>query len=299
MTKPLGILEFGYIRPPDLHAYQVINSLFEEVSFYEELGYKRLWLSEHYSPEFAWFNPSMLLPLLAGYSEKIRIGIAGILLSYHSSLLVAQNFKLLSAVYPDRIDLGIAKARIPPNTNKFLISPEENERIPVEWERKINELLFFIRNDEPENEVLEKMVVPPHGTSLPEPWMLGASPFSMDLAIKERCNFCISFMHPGSGFRANREVCRQFREKYFKAHGALPIASALVPVALIEDGERKTQFEVMYGNSPETNIFGSREFVQDKVAELQQQLDCDELVLFTPFWERERRMETYACAIGK
>jgi alkanesulfonate monooxygenase SsuD/methylene tetrahydromethanopterin reductase-like flavin-dependent oxidoreductase (luciferase family) len=293
-----GILEFGYINPPELYAHEVINQLFQEISLYESMGYKRLWLSEHFSPEFAWFYPEMLLPLLAGYSEKIRVGIAGILLSYHSPLLVAQNFKILSAVYADRIDLGIARAGIPDNVNKYLIANEEKERLIGNWEQKITELLFFLRNDEPKNQVLENMVVPPHGTILPEQWILGASPSSVNLAIQHRCNLCVSFMHPGSDFKRDKDLMKTFKENFSDINNQKPITAVLLPCALVEDNDaRKKIFDESYANSTQTNLFGTKNYIQDKLALLTATFDCDEVILYTPYWERQKRIETYKSII--
>lgn len=293
-----GILEFGYINPPELYAHEVINQLFHEVSQYETMGYKRLWLSEHFSPEFAWYYPEMLLPLLAGYSEKIRVGVAGVLLSFHSPLLVAQNFKILSAIYSNRIDLGIAKAGIPDNINQYLIAPEERPRLAAMLERKIEELLFFLRNDDPNNDKLENMVVPPHGTVLPEQWLLGSSPYSTDQAIKNDCNLCISYMHPGSDYEKNKDIFKDFKERYWAINKKDPITAVLLPCALVEDNDpRKAAFDSAYSNSPLTNLFGTKNYIKDKLAGLIETFNCDEVILFSPYWERDKRLETYEAAI--
>jgi len=293
MKKPVfGILDFGYINPPELFAYETINSLFAEVGEYAEQGYSRLWLSEHYSPEFAWFNPAMLLPLLAGYSERIRIGWSGVLLNYHSPLLIAQQFKQLSAIYPDRIDLGIARAGVPDHINGYLIANEERGRLKDGWEDKLINLFSFLRNDDPAAGLFS-MVVPPHGTSLPQGWILGNSPSSMETALRHRCNFCISFMHPGSDFTNNKDLLRVFKDKYQQLYGELPIAAALVPCVATADSAKAEQFNTQYSDCREANAIGTVGYVQDRLSELQETLSCDELILFSPEWRRELRIDSF------
>ena len=299
MSLPsLGILDFGYINPPKLHAYQTINSLFEEVAQYEALGYKRLWLSEHYSPEFAWFNPEILLPLLAGYSEKIRVGLAGVLLSYHSPLLVAQNFKLLSAVYNDRIDLGIARAHVSERTGKFLVSNTEMENINADWENKVAQLLLFLRQNSIEESLLEKMTVPPHGTMLPEMWLLGASGHSVDNTVKNQCNFCISFMHPGSDFNKNKDTLKIFKEKYYAKNNCLPQTAVLLCGVHVRDKIERQRLENEFNQRGDVNIFGEKNFIIDRLHALKEIFDNDEFILFNPYFDRSQRMESFATIIN-
>jgi alkanesulfonate monooxygenase SsuD/methylene tetrahydromethanopterin reductase-like flavin-dependent oxidoreductase (luciferase family) len=294
---PLSILESGLINPPELHAYEAINSLLQDVGQFEALGYKRLWLTEHYSREFAWFNPECLLPLLAGYSEKIRIGMAGVLLSYHSPLRVAQSFKILSALYHDRIDLGIARAYVPDYINKYLAPQADPAHVNADWDEKIRQLTLFTRQTDPENCLMRNMLLPPHGTSLPDLWMLGSSSHSVQNAVANECNFCISFTHPGSDFSKNVDTIKIYQDEFFKAHGRLPATSVLVWCVHTDDKEA-AELNRQYDKCAEANLFGNRNFIADKLHELQSILANDEFVLFSPIINRTRRMESFAAVQG-
>ena len=77
----------------------------------DELGYRRYWLAEHHNmPAVAATNPPVLIAMVAGATHRIRVGSGGVMLPNHAPLVVAEQFALLEAAYPGRIDLGIGRA---------------------------------------------------------------------------------------------------------------------------------------------------------------------------------------------
>src|SRR5690349_11880397 len=77
----------------------------------DELGYRRYWVAEHHNmPAVAATNPAVLIALLASATERIRVGSGGVMLPNHAPLVVAEQFALLEAAFPGRIDLGIGRA---------------------------------------------------------------------------------------------------------------------------------------------------------------------------------------------
>ena len=137
------------------------------------------------------------------------------------------------------------------------------------------------------------MVIPPHGTSLPEQWMLGVSPNSASMAAKHQCNFCVSFMHPGSDYNRNMDILKNFRESYYQQHGTLPVTAVLTPCVVSEDDERIRRYGDQYYNCKDANIFGCKNYVHDKLMEMAEKMDADEIILFNPEWNREIRLESY------
>lgn len=289
----LSILEFGQMHPPKVLSHQVINNLFEDVSLYDEWGYRRLWLSEHYSPEFAWFNPEMILPLLAGYSEKIKIGMAGVLLSYHSPLLVAQNFKILSSIYADRIDLGLARAFVPDNTSIFLISKDEIGKAAENWDYKVSELFSFLTQWDREDSLIKNMPVPPHGTKLPDMWFLGTSDYSLASAVINKANFCLSLMHPNSNLEKNADTIKRFKGMYFDKHNELPQTSVLLATGMVDSSALIEGYNVQFNKNSIANPFGEKDFIMDHLVKLQMQLENDEFVLYTPVLDREKKLKQF------
>lgn len=295
ISQSLSILDFGYIRTPQLYAHQVINSLFNEVAVYESLGYKRLWLSEHYSPEFAWYSPEMLLPLLAGYSETIKIGIAGSLLAYHSPLLIAQNYKILSSIYPGRIDLGLARAFVPPHINQYL-APKAGDSAEDQlagWNTKVSQLFSFLKEYDPETSLLKGMITPPQGTVLPETWFLGASGSAVDKAVHYESNFCLSLMHPGSSYPKYKDTIKIFNEQYFKTHGKVPQSSVLVAITDTEDSAQIEKFHAAYNETELPNPCGPADLIIEKLISLGKVMENTEFVLFYPEYERQKRLDLF------
>ena len=81
----------------------------------DELGFTRYWVAEHHNmPAVAATNPPVLIAILAAATGRIRLGSGGVMLPNHAPLVIAEQFALLEAAYPDRIDLGVGRARFGP-----------------------------------------------------------------------------------------------------------------------------------------------------------------------------------------
>src|SRR5260370_11074623 len=77
----------------------------------DELGYHRYWLAEHHgTPALACASPEVLIAVIAAATTNLRVGSAGIILPHYSPLKVAETFRMLSGLFPRRIDLGIGRA---------------------------------------------------------------------------------------------------------------------------------------------------------------------------------------------
>lgn len=83
----------------------------------DQLGYERYWIAEHHAtPGFASPAPEVLLARVGVETAGIRIGSGGVLLPHYSPLKVAETFRVLHALYPGRIDLGIGRAPVVPES---------------------------------------------------------------------------------------------------------------------------------------------------------------------------------------
>src|ERR1044072_1455364 len=110
MSLQLSILDQTPIRRGS-NAAEALQESVELVRLADELGYTRYWLSEHHNTTtLAMAAPEIMIARLAAESKHIRLGSGGIMLPNHSTLKVAENFKMLEALYPNRIDLGVGRA---------------------------------------------------------------------------------------------------------------------------------------------------------------------------------------------
>ena len=100
----------------------------------EKLGYKRFWLSEHHNhPSIIGTAPEILMAAIATQTKTIRIGSAGIMLPHYSPFKVAEQFRVLEAIAPNRIDLGLGRAPGSDRRTALALTPNsrnESEQFP-------------------------------------------------------------------------------------------------------------------------------------------------------------------------
>src|SRR5258707_12937120 len=110
MRVPLGVLD----KPRVISGYSPAEAIAETVSLArlaEGLGYHRYWLAEHHAiAALADPSPEILVARVASATSRIRVGTGGVLLPYYSPLKIAEQFRMLEALFPGRIDLVISRA---------------------------------------------------------------------------------------------------------------------------------------------------------------------------------------------
>jgi alkanesulfonate monooxygenase SsuD/methylene tetrahydromethanopterin reductase-like flavin-dependent oxidoreductase (luciferase family) len=106
----LSVLDLLPVRTDQTTA-DAIASAVSLVRRADTLGFTRYWVAEHHNmPAVAATAPPVLMAHLAANSSRIRLGSGGVMLPNHAPLTVAEQFSLLEAMYPGRIDLGIGRA---------------------------------------------------------------------------------------------------------------------------------------------------------------------------------------------
>src|ERR1700761_2845904 len=138
----------------------------------DRLGYTRYWLSEHHNTTtLAGAAPEILIARLAAETKDIRLGSGGIMLPNHSTLKVAENFRLLEALYPGRIDLGIGRAPGGDRLTAQLLNPT-NTFDPQEYIRQIRDLDAFLADAPAPGNHEGKIRAIPRIDTRPDLWML-------------------------------------------------------------------------------------------------------------------------------
>src|ERR1700759_4405541 len=171
----------------------------------DRLGYTRYWLSEHHNTiTLAGAAPEILISRLAAETSRIRVGSGGIMLPNHSTLKVAEDFRLLEALYPGRIDLGLGRAPGGDRLTAQLLNPS-NTFDPQEYIRQIKDLHAFL-SDTPTPGTFEgKIRAIPRIDTQPELWMLTSSGDSAYLAAHFGMSLCYAqFINPVGGPEAIR-----------------------------------------------------------------------------------------------
>lgn len=148
----------------------------------DDLGFTRFWVAEHHNmPAVASTNPAVLIAHLAAQTEHIRLGSGGVMLPNHAPFVVAEQFALLEALHPNRIDLGIGRA---PGTDQMtaLALRRQSDGLGVEeFPQHVLEVMALL-GDNRSPEVTLRLAATPAPSSFPDVWLLGSSGYSAQLA---------------------------------------------------------------------------------------------------------------------
>ncbi len=152
----------------------------------ESLGYTRYWIAEHHAMEMlASPAPEILLARIGAETSRIRIGSGGVMLPHYSPLKVAEQFRMLHAMYADRIDLGIGRA---PGGSPLETYALRRERLdtpfPDDFPDQLMELLAFLHGGFPADHPFRRIRVSPQTPGSPDVWLLGSSLWSASAAAK-------------------------------------------------------------------------------------------------------------------
>jgi len=152
----------------------------------DKLGYERYWIAEHHAIiTLASPAPEILIARLGAETSGIRLGSGGVLLPHYSPLKVAETFRMLYAMYPGRIDLGIGRAPGGSGLEAFALRRDRGERLQNDdFEEQLLELLAFLHRGFPSEHPFARIKVSPDMPGAPEVWLLGSSSWSSSLAAK-------------------------------------------------------------------------------------------------------------------
>src|SRR6188474_651345 len=169
MTIPkLSVLDLAIVGEGSSHSEALTNSV-DLAQRVERLGYHRHWVAEHHNiPGIASSSPAVLAATLAAKTERMRIGSGGVMLPNHPPLVVAEQFGMLEALHPGRIDLGIGRA---PGTDQ--ITASALRRSPgvlsaEDFPQQLMDLLGFFTGSFPEDHPYRQITAVPAVGYLPE-----------------------------------------------------------------------------------------------------------------------------------
>jgi len=185
----LSILDLATIYNGDSPAETLQHST-KLVQLADRLGYTRYWFAEHHNTKYQMStSPDLLSAHAAAMSTNIRIGSGGIMLPNHSPLKVAENFSLLEALHPGRIDLGIGRA---PGTDGLTALALRRSREAVttyDFPEQLEELLSFFSHDFPNDHPFRNITASPDKRLTPDMYMLGSSDGGMQFAAHHGLGF--------------------------------------------------------------------------------------------------------------
>lgn len=320
----LSVLDQSPIRSGS-SAFEALQETIRLARLADELGYYRYWVAEHHASDaLAGCSPEVLLGRLGAETKNIRLGSGGVMLPHYSPYKVAENFKLLQTLYPDRIDLGVGRA---PGTDPFTAAAlRYGSRIgPEHFPNMVADLQALLNDTDPRTQGMEQARAFPRVDSPPELWMLGSSEDSAQLAALMGLPYNFAyFINPN----IRSDIFELYRNRFESGpnldspHTALTVFTIAAeteetalnlsrsrdlwyirllrgnpgPVPSVEEASEFSysdrELQVIEDNR-NRRVVGTAEQVKEKLLGLANQFQVDELMLVTITHDPEARRRSY------
>jgi luciferase family oxidoreductase group 1 len=293
----------------------------------EALGYARYWCAEHHnSASQAGTAPEILISAIAATTTRIRVGSAGVMLPHYSSLKVAEQFRLLEAIAPGRIDLGLGRAPGSDGRTAFALNPLA-ETAADHFPAQVRDLLAWLAGEKlVEGHPFRDIIAQPVGPMLPEVWVLGSSDYGPQVAAYFGVPFCFAhFITDGRGVEQAMAVYREgYRpsERHPEPHAALCVwamaaetdaeaARLFTSREMWRLGRDRGEFAALpspeeaalYPYTPSEQqrierlrsraLYGTPSVVADKLRALATEHGVDEIAILTTLHDPEARRRSY------
>lgn len=208
----ISILDLSPVAAGSSEA-EALRETVELAGVAERLGYTRFWLAEHHGGAMvASSSPELMIGAVAAATERIRVGSGGVMLPNHSPLHVAEQFKVLAALHPDRIDLGIGRAPGTDQMTAYALRRSREAMSAEDFPQQLGELLAFSGEKEwPEGHPFTHVRAAPVGVDLPPIYLLGSSEYSAELAASAGLGFAFAaHINPAMAI----DSTRLYRERF-------------------------------------------------------------------------------------
>lgn len=306
---------------------EAIRKTIELARHCESFGYDRFWVSEHHNNDaIVGTCPEVLLGAIAATTTKIRIGSAGVMLPHYAPLKVAEQFRVLDAIAPGRIDLGLGRAPGSDGLTAYALNPQADTR-PNEFPSDIMDIQAWLAGAPlREKHPFARIGAHPKGETVPEIWILGSSDYGAQVAAHFGLPYAFAwFFTDGRG----AEQAMQFYRELYKPSAKYPKPHAGLCVwALAADTEEEAAYHFqsrarfrllrdrgVFGalESPEaaasynytdsekarldgykTRAFvGKADHVAERIKALAKELDAQEMAIVTWAWDENARIKSY------
>jgi luciferase family oxidoreductase group 1 len=205
----------------------------------ERLGFERLWYAEHHNmPGIATTAPEILIAHVAQIASRIRLGAGGVMLPNHAPLKVAETYRLLEALHPGRIDLGIGRAPGTDPLTALALRRSRNAPLADDFLTQLAELMGWGEGTLPASHPFSKIRAMPDDVPLPPIWLLGSSDYSANLAAELGLGFAFAgHFSP----EAPEGPMRLYRQRFQAGALARPHAILALSVFCAETEEAATR----------------------------------------------------------
>ena len=237
MSLHLGVLD----QSPIISGHTPAEAVRETIALAklaEALGYSRYWLAEHHAiAALADPCPEILVASVAAATSRIRVGTGGVLLPYYSPLKTAEVFRMLEALYPGRIDLGIGRA--PGGDMSTARAMSGGQYAGAEdFPEQVQDLVGFLDDTLPADHPFARVKAMPAGPTAPEVWLLGSSGYSGTLAAQLGLRFAFAhFISTDGGDAVMRDYQANYRPSAREPQAAALLCSFVICADSDEEAE--------------------------------------------------------------
>lgn len=224
-------------------AVQALKETVQLAKLTDRLGYTRYWVSEHHNTtSLAGSTPEVLIAHLAGETQHLRVGSGGVMLPNHSALKVAENFRMLEALFPGRIDLGIGRAPGTDRITSAILNPS-NRFKEEDLLQQLIDLQDYLHDTHSPGASHQNVRAIPIADTAPDLWMLTSSGESGVIAA--HFGMGVSFAHfinPIGG----AQMIRAYKARFTPSEQLKePQASVGIFVFCSEDEEKVKQTQAV------------------------------------------------------
>lgn len=298
------------------------------------MGYHRYWCAEHHSiMALADPCPEILITRVASVTSTIRVGTGGVLLPYYSPLKIAEQFRMLEALFPGRIDLGIGRAPGGDQATAMAMAASGDAgRYPSadDFPDQVRFLDAYLNDEIPGNHPFARVKAQPMGPGAPQIWLLGSSDYSGALAAELGQRFAFAHFISAEG---GEDVTRDFKRRY-QPSSREPQPQAMVcvfvicadtraqaerlaqsvdlrrlnmdygvnaPVPTLEEAERYAYTEAdraRIRHHRRRVVLGTPAEVRERLLEIQALFEADELMVITITGDYDSRLYSYELLAG-
>ena len=226
---PLSVLDLSVVTTGTKPAAALRNSI-DLARHVDALGFTRYWLAEHHNlASVASPAPDLMIGQIAAVTKNIRVGSGGVMLPNHAPLVVAERFKMLEALFPGRIDLGLGRAPGTDGATAHALRSRLDRREGDDFLERLHELTLWETRNFPPNHPFNQVVAMPDDTPLPPIWLLGSSDYSAELAAQVGMGY--AFAHHFASYDAIAAMTN-YRDR-FKQTGWRETPYAILAVAVV------------------------------------------------------------------
>jgi luciferase family oxidoreductase group 1 len=326
----LSVLDLAPV-PSGSTARDALQHSIELARHAEALGYHRHWVAEHHNmPGIASSAPAVLIGHLAAATSTIRVGSGGVMLPNHPPLVVAEQFGMLEALHPGRIDLGIGRAPGTDPATAAALRRSVDGLSAEDFPEQLAQLLAFFGGSFPEGHPYRSIrAVPGLGFS-PSIWLLGSSGFSAQVAGMMGLPFAFAHHFMPANTDAAVELYRvRFRpspvldEPYLMIGAAVVAADDEATARYLQGSMKLSMLRLRSGRpgllpSPTeaaeysftpseraaaqaqtgSHIVGDAEQVAEGIRALAERTGADEVMITSNLWDQADRLHSYELVAG-